>query len=124
MKDSHCPLSEGQEFSRRVASRFCASFPLVGCVGEAYAPMQSGHVLLRMCNWQILKYIYMYICVCIYVNIYMYIYVYIYIYTLYIYNVYIQIDIYTDIYIIYIYNVYIHIYTYIYICRYIYITYM
>jgi len=75
MKDSHCPLSEGQEFSRRVASRFCASFPLVGCVGEAYAPMQSGHVLLRMCNWQILKYIYMYICVCIYVNIYMYIYV-------------------------------------------------
>ena len=35
MGDSHRSLSEGQESSRRVASRCCASFPLVGCVGEA-----------------------------------------------------------------------------------------
>jgi len=35
MKDSHRSLSLGQESSRRVASRCCASFPLVGGVGEA-----------------------------------------------------------------------------------------
>jgi len=35
MEDSHCSLSQGQESSRRVASQCCASFPLVGCVGDA-----------------------------------------------------------------------------------------
>ena len=32
---SHRSLSQGQESSRRVASWCCASFPLVGCLGEA-----------------------------------------------------------------------------------------
>jgi len=35
MEDSHRSLSQGQESSRRVAWRYCESFPLVGCVGEA-----------------------------------------------------------------------------------------
>jgi len=35
MEHSQCSLSRGQESSRRVAPRCCASFPLVGCVGEA-----------------------------------------------------------------------------------------
>ena len=35
MEDSHRPLSQGQESSRRVASRSCTSFPLVGCLGES-----------------------------------------------------------------------------------------
>jgi len=35
MADSHCPLSQGQESSRRVTSRCCASFPLAGRLGEA-----------------------------------------------------------------------------------------
>jgi len=35
MEDSHCPLPQGQGSSRRVASRCCASFPLVECLGEA-----------------------------------------------------------------------------------------
>jgi len=34
-EDSHRSLSQGQESSRRVASRCCASFPLVGCLVEA-----------------------------------------------------------------------------------------
>ena len=35
VEDSHRSLSQGQESSGRVASRCCASFPLIGCVGEA-----------------------------------------------------------------------------------------
>ena len=34
MEDSHCPLSQGQESSRQVVSRYCVFFPLVGCVAR------------------------------------------------------------------------------------------
>ena len=34
MEDSHCSLSQGQESSRRVASRYCASYSWLGVLAR------------------------------------------------------------------------------------------